>query len=106
MKRSSPILHRLRSKWIRLCKKIDAGLHGGDPCYDIYPYYGVGPHVHEGVDLENPITIISSTRMLPKEEWPDNYDDCDDGCGMWYCPDKKCKAICNSRLPPREIENG
>lgn len=104
--KKTPILNRLRSKWIRFCKKIDAVVHRGDPCYDIYPYYGVGPHVHEGFDPEDPITIIGSTRMLPKEEWPDNYVDTDDGAGMWYCPDKKCKAICNSILPLKEIKNG
>jgi hypothetical protein len=61
-----------------------------DACWDIYPYYGVGPHVHEGVILHGPVTFIGSTRMLPKEEWPDNYVDTNVGCGMWYCPDKKC----------------
>jgi hypothetical protein len=26
-----------------------------------------------------------------KENWPDNYDDVDRGCGVYYCPEKNCK---------------
>jgi hypothetical protein len=57
-----------------------------DACWDIYPYYGVGPHKH----LVDP-GVSFSTIKTPKEEWPGNYVDTDDGCGMWYCPDKKCR---------------
>jgi hypothetical protein len=77
--------------FLRLFMRIKFKVLRVDACWDIYPYYGVGPHIHEGIDPENPVTFIGLTRMLPKEEWPDNYEDTDDGCGMWYCPDKKCR---------------
>lgn len=59
----------------------------------IYPYYGVAPHRHKVVP-GCPVTMIGSTVMYPEDEWPSNYEDVDDGCGVWYCPNKDC---CNSK---------
>jgi hypothetical protein len=39
----------------------------GAPCF---PLYGVGPHIHEGID-GNP--LLGRTIPLPPDEWPDNY---------------------------------
>jgi len=52
----------------------------GQACF---PIYGVGPHRHEGG------TIIGSTRMLPKEEWPANFEEDPEcpGLGVWWCPE-------------------
>jgi hypothetical protein len=56
---------------------------------ELYPIYGVGPHVHEGL-TSDPMSMIGSTRFLPREEWPDNFVEDSDpkwaGIGTWYCP--------------------
>lgn len=52
-----------------------------------YPNYGVAPHVH---DLSITGSFIGSTKIIDKKEWPENYDDCDNGCGVYYCEDSKC----------------
>lgn len=58
-------------------------------CFDgyYYPSYGVAPHWH---DIKQTGSFIGSTRLYDKSEWPDNYDDVDDGCGTYYCPNPKC----------------
>ncbi len=50
-------------------------------------YYGVAPHRH---DLSGG-SIIGSTRLLPREEWPANFDEDpeDPGCGIYHC-DRCC----------------
>lgn len=54
----------------------------------VYPYYGVAPHVH---NLNKTGSFIGSTILLDKEKYPDNYDDIDNGCGIYYCPNEKCE---------------
>lgn len=56
----------------------------GECCF---PVYGVGPHRHQGLTGE-PGSWIGSTVMLPKEEWPENYQEDADcpGMGVWWCP--------------------
>jgi hypothetical protein len=65
-------------------------------CLDGYwfPHYGVAPHVHN-VSLNN--LFIGSTVIIPKTKWPENYDDVDDGCGIYYCPNTNCKNTRNAR---------
>ena len=46
-----------------------------------YPQYGVAPHCHDKQ---------LRSYLLPEKEWPENYDDVDNGCGVYYCPVKKC----------------
>jgi len=66
-------------------------------CYDdIYPYYGMAPHIH---DLSNG-TFIGSTRLLPMSAYPKNFEPDPEQVeewkngglppaqGVWYCP--KC----------------
>jgi hypothetical protein len=91
-------IQRLRSLIIKLRKKIWAAFRRGKPCYEIYPHDGLAPHRHVmSFAGELPIKIIE-----PKEKWPDNYEHCDGWDGRWYCPDKKCKAICEGRKPEEE----
>ena len=71
-------------------------MHNTEKLCEAYPYFGVGPHVHVGL-TSDPSSIIGSTRMLPREEWPDNFEECPAegwaGLGMWYCPhDCECSA--------------
>lgn len=50
----------------------------------VYPMYGLAPHDHVG---EN---IIGSTKIRPKDEWPDNFveDGESPGCGVYTsCPE-------------------
>lgn len=58
-------------------------------CYDgyYYPTYGVAPHWH---DINKTGSIVGSTVLYDKKEWPENYDDVDGGCGVYYCPNNKC----------------
>lgn len=47
-------------------------------------WYGVAPHKH---DMEKTGSIIGSTVIIPKEEWPNNFredPECE-GCGTWFC---------------------
>lgn len=51
----------------------------------IFPYYGLAPHAHA------PGPMIGSTRIDPREAWPDTFREDDDapGCGVYTrCP--KC----------------
>lgn len=47
-------------------------------------YYGVAPHWH---DVKEAGGIIGSTRILPREEWPSNFepDPEDANCGVYHC---------------------
>lgn len=58
------------------CEQCDNG-DGG--C--VFPYYGVAPHTH---DLSSG-SFIGSTRILPREQWGDNFrEDLDcPGCGVY-----------------------
>lgn len=58
-------------------------------CLDgiIYPTYGIAPHIH---DLSLTSSFIGSTKIISQKEWPENYDDVDNGCGVYYCTDKNC----------------
>lgn len=64
----------------------------GESCY---PMYGVGPHRHEGA------SIIGSTVLLPKEAWPENYQEDADcpGLGVWWC------AHCGDGKPEPEASD-
>lgn len=55
----------------------------GYPCF---PIYGVGPH---RCFWQIPGSVIGESQPLPKEEWPDNYQEDKDnpGCGVWWCPE-------------------
>ena len=66
----------------------------GVPCY---PLYGVGPHRH---DLAH--GIIGSTRMLPREEWPTNFQEDPEapGLGVWWC------SHCGDGKPADEVSDG
>lgn len=56
-------------------------------CFDCLPSYGLAPHIHIGI-TDNPISLIGSTKFLPKEEWPDNFvPEEDERFGVYYCPD-------------------
>lgn len=58
-------------------------------------YYGVAPHTH---DIEAAGGIIGSTRLLPRDQWPPNFEpDGEDGTsGVYHCP-----VCCNcSRATP------
>lgn len=52
-----------------------------------FPVYGVGPHKHVGV-TDDPNTWIGSTVHLPKDDWPENYQEDPDcpGMGTYWCP--------------------
>lgn len=54
----------------------------GDPCY---PSYGPAPHE---CFFRIPGATIGQSRILPREEWPDNFVQDPDvpECGTWYCP--------------------
>ena len=38
----------------------------------IYPYYGLAPHKHDYKDGE---IILGSSTVLPKSDWPDNFEE-------------------------------
>ena len=54
----------------------------GELCF---PQYGIGPHAHEEL---NGAPIIGSTKPLPRDQWPANYqeDPKAPGHGTWWCP--------------------
>lgn len=43
--------------------------------HSVFPYYGVAPHTH----AEGP--MIGSTRLLPREQWGDNFREDPDSPG-------------------------
>lgn len=53
-------------------------------CEGIGIWYGVAPHRH---DMQKTGSIIGSTVLLPKEEWPSNFrpDPEDPSCGTYFC---------------------
>ena len=53
----------------------------GEPCY---PQYGVAPHRHTGMDGT---PLMGQTVVLPKSEWPSNFQEREPGFGIWWCPD-------------------
>jgi len=63
-----------------------------NPDHDNYPYYGLAPHVHELGYHKGKKTICISTKIL-KKHWPKNYEDTDDGAGVWHCPDCYKKKV-------------
>lgn len=54
----------------------------GEVCY---PQYGVAPHE---CYYKIPGAAIGESRVLPTEQWPDNFvvDPDNPGCGVWFCP--------------------
>lgn len=55
-----------------------------NPDHDLFPHYGVAPHKH---DMRGG-SFIGSTRIEPKESWPQNFieDPEEPGCGTYICP--------------------
>ena len=70
----------------------------------VYPYYGVAPHTHEFPKewMSDPMAVIGSTRVLPREQWPNNFREDADcaGCGVYLrcnkCGDGESAATPNS----------
>lgn len=91
----------------KLIETIIAKIQRRDPCFEIYPYYGIMPHEHR-VIVEDGKLISLGTVSLAKEKWPDNFveDTSTPCCGTFYCPNKKCKAKCESRLKKKEHNCG
>lgn len=62
----------------RCCEHCDDG-----DGFSVFPYYGLAPHKHVGKSM------IGSTVILDKSEWPDNFHEdpeCE-GCGSYtHCP--------------------
>lgn len=55
----------------------------------VFPYYGVAPHAHAFTNPDSHMGWIGSTRVLPKDQWPENFEEDPDcpGCGSYlYCP--------------------
>ena len=58
----------------------------------VFPYYGVAPHIHADTGRESPadpLALIGSTRILPREQWGDNFreDPESPGAGVYMrCP--------------------
>lgn len=61
----------------------------------IYPWYGLGPHIH---NLKKTGSIIGSTEMLSEKDFPDGFcPDIEDnkytGMGVYNCPHNEiCKT--------------
>ncbi len=56
-----------------------------DDCFEgMYPYYGLAPHKHVGVDPGDPRMFIGSTVIDP-EPYPDNFSEDQEakGCGVY-----------------------
>lgn len=54
-------------------------------CWGLGSWHGVAPHTH---DMQATGSIIGSTKILPKDQWPSNYipDGEDPSCGTYLCP--------------------
>jgi hypothetical protein len=59
-----------------------------------YPQYGIAPHRH---NIMKTGSFVGSTELKDESEWPDNYNDVDDGQGVWYCPNIECKNNINKK---------
>jgi hypothetical protein len=75
----------------------------GNPNCDQYPYYGMAPHKHKGVQWDVPRTILGSTVIEPKESWPRNFTEDPEcpGLGVWSCPECgviEKEKICKSQV--------
>lgn len=59
--------------------------------HSVFPYYGMAPHTHALPTPTHPTDWIGSTRLLPREQWSDNFredPECE-GHGVYMrCP--KC----------------
>jgi len=55
----------------------------GEACY---PAYGVGPHK---CYWKIPGAVLGQSQPLPKDEWPENYQEDSEcpGMGIWWCPE-------------------
>lgn len=60
-------------------------------CWDgeFWPQYGIAPHHHYFYVDKNGRNRLGK-KDIPKSEWPEEYDDCDDGAGVYWCPNPKC----------------
>ena len=68
----------------------------GQPCF---PIYGVGPHT---CFYKITGATIGQSQPLPREQWPDNYQEDPDcpGCGVYWCPE------CGDGKPENEQKGG
>ena len=78
----------------KIIETIISKIQRRDPCFEIYPYFGLAPHKHSIADNG----CVVGTMLEPQEKWPDNFVETENGCGLWYCPNKKCKAKCGGKL--------
>lgn len=71
-------------------------------CEGVGHWYGVAPHRH---DMDKTGSIIGSTVILPKEEWPKNFipDPEDETCGTWFC--ESCAKRCVHVHPCKDPNN-
>lgn len=59
--------------------------------HSVFPYYGVAPHTHDFNDTTHPTDWLGSTRLLPREQWGDNFREDPESPGQGvYMRCKKC----------------
>jgi len=68
-----------------------------------YPMYGVAPHIH---DFSKTGSIIGSTRIKSKSEWPESFveDPEAPGCGVYYCQNEECEFHKNNYNVVKDYE--
>ncbi len=73
-----------RRKRLRIEPLYCERCHDGDG-WSVFPYYGIAPHTHDFNDVTHPTDWLGSTRLLPKSQWPANFepDAEDNGCGTY-----------------------
>lgn len=64
------------------------------PDHNHYPIYGLAPHKHVGL-TKNPASVIGSTQIIEKSEWPDDFIETEPGMGIWVCPHCCKKSVTN-----------
>lgn len=85
----------------------DSSTEFGKPCvmcddgdgHCIFPYHGVAPHVHDITGRESefdPWALLGSTRMLPRDQWGDNFREDPESAGhgvYMRCPSCGCGEL-------------
>ena len=68
------------------CERIKSEELGDYP----FPQYGLAPHGH---DIARTGSIMGSTVLRPKDDWPPNFHEDPEapGCGVYYCIDPECQ---------------
>ena len=64
----------------------------------VFPYYGTAPHRHEFNDTTHPTDWIGSTRLLPRDQWGDNFREDPEcpGLGTYL----RCEKCGDGEQPP------